>query len=256
MHSRAHRYGFSLVELSIVLVVVSLIIGGILAGKTMVRSSQLNSILTEAAGYQNAVAQFQRMYNAMPGDMSTATNYWGTANGGCPNGAGDSTETCNGNGNAYVLGPDEMFRAWQHLANAELIEGHYTGTYTLSGGKGVGVIDVNTPGSRLESGGWTILARGSLSGVDVDGDGDNDNEISYTDGDATLRNWILYGGERSNNFAATPIITAKEALSLDSKVDDGRPAYGTIQAGASGTCTTSTTVSSSYATVSTTGDNH
>src|SRR4051794_31617755 len=125
--------GFSLLELSIVLVIIGLITGGIMAGRQMVRAAELRSVMSDLSKYQTTVNTFREKYQGLPGDMKNAESYWGTASGGCPDGAGTGTQTCNGNGNNQVEGitsvadPYETFRFWQHLANAGLVEGQYTG---------------------------------------------------------------------------------------------------------------------------------
>ena len=49
---------FSLVELSIVLVILGLLTGGILAGQNLIRAAELRSVITEFKTYQTAVMTF------------------------------------------------------------------------------------------------------------------------------------------------------------------------------------------------------
>ena len=124
--------GFSLVELSIVLVILGLLTGGILAGQNMIRAAELRSVITEFQTYQTSQRTFQGKYLALPGDMTNATDFWGSAGGagfigdGCEAASGTGTQTCNGNGNGAINTPasaseyGERFTYWQHLANAGL----------------------------------------------------------------------------------------------------------------------------------------
>lgn len=117
--NRQTQRGFSLVELSIVLVIIGLLVGGVMAGRHLIRSAELQSAPTTAEKFKSAITAFKDAYDyQFPGDMVNATNYWtGAVNG-------------NGNGridyNGGLLG--EEHRVWQHLSMARLIEGSYPGT--------------------------------------------------------------------------------------------------------------------------------
>lgn len=124
---------FSLVELSIVLVILGLLIGGVLAGQSLIRAAELRSVSTDINKYMTAVNAFRDKYFAIPGDMQNATSIWGdqaTGINACPDTAipNGSPGTCNGNGNGTLTTDlTEDLRAFQHLAAAGLIEGNYTG---------------------------------------------------------------------------------------------------------------------------------
>jgi len=65
--------GFSLLELSIVLVIIGLIAGGIVAGSSMIRAAELRAVLTELTQYQTATNTFRDKYLGLPGDLRNAT---------------------------------------------------------------------------------------------------------------------------------------------------------------------------------------
>jgi len=54
------RHGFSLVELSIVLVILGLLTGGILGGQSLIRAAELRSIASDLFRYGTAVNSFPR----------------------------------------------------------------------------------------------------------------------------------------------------------------------------------------------------
>jgi len=159
-----HR-AFSLVELSIFLVILGLLTGGILAGRSLLRASELRAGVGEQQRYFAAVYAFRDKYSMLPGDMNNAVRFWGAQAGGTTDGrdatcatlttGATGTETCNGDGNGRVAGKAaadnyERYRFWQHLANAGLVEGSYSGV----SGAGTTTTDIpgeNTPGSRLGS---------------------------------------------------------------------------------------------------------
>ena len=136
---KAGRMGFTLIELSIVLVIIGLIVGGILTGQSLIRQAELQSILADVNKFSTAAFTFQGKYAALPGDMPNATSYWGINPNCSTGGAGTGTETCNGNGNGLIdmMAPDnscceygtsmEQFLFWQHLGNAGLIPGQFSG---------------------------------------------------------------------------------------------------------------------------------
>jgi prepilin-type N-terminal cleavage/methylation domain-containing protein len=158
------RQGFSLVELSIVLVILGLLTGGILTGQSLIRASELRAVTTEYQRYIAAAHTFRDKYFAIPGDFNNATRFWGKDNTNCSGdtGAAATPGTCNGNGDGNITDAagagltGERFQFWKQLALAGLIEGTYSGL-AGSGGTNHGVINSNSPPSKYSSGGWTAV---------------------------------------------------------------------------------------------------
>jgi prepilin-type N-terminal cleavage/methylation domain-containing protein len=218
--------GFSLIELSIVLVILGLLTGGILAGQSLIRAAELRAVNAEYQRYTTAVGAFRDKYFALPGDMATATKFWGTASA-CPGtSATPSTgaATCDGDGNGLIR-PDqaansnEIFRAWQHMANAGLIEGNYSGVANSSsmatspGSR----LNWNIPASKLSNAGWSIYAFTAPMVI---------SDPTYFEG--SYGNFFFFGGV-SGNVAFDPILKPEEAWNIDKKFDDGRPSYGSVR---------------------------
>lgn len=214
---------FSLVELSIVLVILGLLVGGILAGQSLIRAAQVRSILSQQQTYRTAINTFRDKYFALPGDMANATSVWGSVGGTgsdatCQNTVATGAPTCNGNGNGLidvsVVSPtDEGYRNWQHLSNAGLIEGRYTGTRDAAGS----VPGLNIPATRFTNVGWNMLTIGVQAG--------NANTFTATDYGNTLSTYALYGfASTAGSFPFKP----EEAWNMDSKVDDGLPVTGSV----------------------------
>lgn len=216
--------GFSLVELSIVLVILGLLTGGILAGQSLIRAAELRALPTELGKMQTAVYSFRDKYFGLPGDITNATSIWGNAatgatGGQCTNSsvdAGTGTQTCNGNGDGLINEASgtpvtgiESRRLWQHLANAGLIEGSFTGT---QGGAGAMQPGVNMPRSKLGNNTtYRIVGSGaSYFGVTSSGN-------------------ILRAGGPTNTFGNdNAILKAEEAWNIDTKMDDGRADQGRL----------------------------
>ena len=75
------KSAFSLIELSIVLIIIGLLIAGITGGASLIKSSELRSIMGEARGYAVAVNSFFTQYDQYPGDASIAVGNSSQGNG-------------------------------------------------------------------------------------------------------------------------------------------------------------------------------
>lgn len=226
------RKGFSLVELSIVLVILGLLVGGIMTGQNLIRAAELRAVTGEYDKYTTAVNIFRDKYFALPGDMANATKFWSPATN-CPGtttqGTTDGT-TCDGNGDGRISfstpTSNEAYRSWQHLANAGLVEGTYNGVTGPGNGMYNSLIGINVPASKLSPAGWSLFYRGNQTG------------------DASL-----FGMEYGNAFifgAATPttvtdaaIFSPEEMWNIDTKIDDGKPGQGRVIAFRHNACTNS-----------------
>ena len=66
---RHNKSGFTLIELSIVLVIIGLIVGGILVGQDLIKSAEMRNLASQLRQYQVATSTFRGKYNEIPGDM-------------------------------------------------------------------------------------------------------------------------------------------------------------------------------------------
>lgn len=220
-YSNCMKHGFSLVELSIVLVILGLLTGGILAGQSLIRAAELRSVSNDFNRFTTAIYTFRDKYFAWPGDMNNAQKFWGVRAVGtdavCASTINTTTGTCNGDGNgqiAYVTGDTsvsgEIYAAWQHLAYAGLIEGSYTGA-SGSAASSVRVPGTNVPPGKLSNSRFTIgYSTGPMSG-----------DANFFDGP--------YGSHTiSIGTNSGYVMKPEEAWNLDTKMDDGKPGMGTI----------------------------
>jgi prepilin-type N-terminal cleavage/methylation domain-containing protein len=63
-------HGFTLVELSIVLVIVALLVGGVVSGRQLVRNAEVQKTFGEAQGFAAAANTFRVKYGCLPGDCA------------------------------------------------------------------------------------------------------------------------------------------------------------------------------------------
>jgi len=233
MHFKSRAQGFSLVELAVVLVIVGLLAGGIITGRALIRASELQSIARDLDRYTTAAFAFQNKYRYLPGDIPEATRYWGAQDANPATCAAflsgnpaTGTETCDGDGNGQISNDDfsggstaswyEVWRAWQHLSNAGFIDGKYTGVSDSSSGYTWGTAGVNAPASKFN-------ARMGFAFV----------WLQYR---STAMLWV-FPGEYGNilrvgagdRMDESYLISANDAWSLDTKMDDGFPGTGTLR---------------------------
>lgn len=218
------RKGFSLVELSIVLVILGLLTGGILAGQSLIRGAELRAVVSEYQRYLSATQSFRDKYMAIPGDMTNATSFWGKDNTNCSGNTGTAATpgTCNGNGDGTVTltgtagAPTEGVQFWKQLALAGLVEGTYTGI--IGSGSTFHLIPgTNVPASRVTNSGWMVNNWNAIGISDTEAFGGFDYGNHYG-----------FGGTRVNSTTTGQILKPEEAWSIDTKLDDGKPSYGRV----------------------------
>lgn len=135
--------GFTLFELSLVLVIIALIAGAIMVGRTLLRASEMQTVQRQYAEFITAYRTFQSKYNCIAGDCKNATQVFGTSDHNCPitPDTVSVTGTCDGDGSGYYDDggtlplENEALLAWQQLADSGLIAGSYMGALH-SGGAG------------------------------------------------------------------------------------------------------------------------
>jgi prepilin-type N-terminal cleavage/methylation domain-containing protein len=219
--------GFTLIELSIVLVIIGLIVGGVLVGQNLIAAAGVRATITQIEKYNTAVNTFRDKYGALPGDLnaSVAAQFGFTARGtgvaqGDGNGViqGTSYESVSG----VIEGQGETPMFWVDLTtanglNVNLIDGSFSAAspVTLSGGIDITGAALNNwlPQAKLGSGNYVYVF--------------SDNSTNYfgISGVSNIKN--SHSGEMYTN----PGMTVQQAYSIDQKIDDGMPMTGNVIAG-------------------------
>jgi prepilin-type N-terminal cleavage/methylation domain-containing protein len=70
--SISNRYGFTLIELSIVLLIIGIITSGILVGQDLIRAAEIRATVSQYEAIDLAVNTFKIKFNCLPGDCTNA----------------------------------------------------------------------------------------------------------------------------------------------------------------------------------------
>lgn len=233
-HPPRNTYGFTMVELAIVIVIISLLVGGIASLASYTTNAKLSAMMNEGKFYIDAYNKFQTKYNNPPGDYCVTSTACGTL--ASPTASNAWAGAFNGDGNGLIRAggtafDTEVYYSFQHLALAGFIPGTYTGAASGGGAK----IGINVPGSSIDKSAFLFNHPDATSGF-VTGGAD-----TYFDGQ--YGNILTIGG-LADNAAALPtgaFLTPKQALQLDEKYDDGVPSKGMVVSQNAAACANTTT---------------
>ena len=225
------KSAFSLIELSIVLIIIGLLIAGITGGASLIKSSELRAVMGEARAYAVAVNAFYTQYNALPGDFSTAVGAVSgvtTPTSGLVVGDGDAKiEFCTTGcvTGATTASGSEGAIAWQHLKFAGAID---TAPTFTGGATATQTAGTHYPASKIKASGWGFDYNSTTS----------QNVVVLT-GSTTTAATVDTNSLVNGTVMSTAALLAADALSIDAKIDDGISTYGKIRAvGTSGTGST------------------
>jgi prepilin-type N-terminal cleavage/methylation domain-containing protein len=231
--------GFTLIELSIVLVIIGLIVGGVLVGQDLIKAAELRATISQKEKFDAAVNTFRSKFNGVPGDLATYARFTGqltTAGLTGGTGFGDGNGLIQGVGgvgtdNVGFVGEIKLF--WRQLSDAALL-GDNTASVTTAAAATIASVNGNgyVPPGKLGKGSFWYV--GSTVGLNY----------------YTLSGFTTMATATSMNAVSTDVITPNEAYQIDQKLDDGIPNTGTVMSIAS--VTTMTTVAAAGG--ATTGD--
>ena len=224
--------GFTLIELSIVLVIVGLVAGGILVGRDLIAASQIRGQISQIEKYQQAVNAFKVKYGSLPGDIPNADAIrFGFAARGSYVGQGDGNSVLDGNYSNSTgsscsslslscpfQGEQAMF--WVDLSTAKLIEGNFskaTATSVIISTVVNTAVAGYMPRAKLNNNSYVYVWSSGALGLD---DGQNRFSVSGVNG----------GIVANGTSGETPSMTVSQAYNIDKKIDDGLPQYGNILA--------------------------
>lgn len=197
------KNGFTLVELSIVLVIIGLLIGGILVGQSLISTVKVRNIISEYQRHVMATENFIEKFKCIPGDCNKHFTQTGS-------GDGTLGETAHW---AHTVREIEIF--WLQLYQGGLLETPYIGNSGQSGAN-------------------RLIAGENAPIIEAADDVSNEALLvvfgNRAVGHISDPNWIAYeiGVEDSTNLggARDRAFFPETALAIDTKIDDGLPVNG------------------------------
>jgi prepilin-type N-terminal cleavage/methylation domain-containing protein len=209
----SNKSGFTLIEMSIVLVIIGVIMGGVLIGQELLRAAEVRGIVAQVDSLNTAVDSFRSKYNALPGDFSgtISANYLGAGIGGGDGNGLIWKDTGIPDGSIYLFGgggaiQGELGWVFNHLSKANLMDGYY---YANTGAMTSYTVGSNMPFLKNNKGGILLY--------------------SYTD-----YNTYWHLGVRSNTTSTSVqtvnAFSPENAYQVDAKMDDGFANTGLVQA--------------------------
>jgi prepilin-type N-terminal cleavage/methylation domain-containing protein len=222
--------GFTLIELSIVLVIIGLIVGGVLIGQDLIKAARMRSQVSQIEQYDATVNTFRGKYNAMPGDLRNAANFF---NGTSPGRLNPVTGAALGNNmlediaGTHTQFGGEVAAFWGQLAASNLIADPITYATLADAANPILAaatsINVSTsfPAAKIGSGNYVAVYTGDSALVQP--------------GMAGVSLYRILGIAFAPFFHAPTLtnanrLTPLEAFQLDAKKDDGVWNTGVVQA--------------------------
>jgi prepilin-type N-terminal cleavage/methylation domain-containing protein len=258
---RTAQSGFTLVELAIVLTIIGLLIGGILKGQQLLLNARTTATIAQVKSIGAAVITFKDMYNAVPGDMNGAVNRLVGCTPGCSPfvgspGAGDSMvgdpawqttwaaqgAVTAGNAATTSVG-QETYLFWDHLMLANLI-----GQVTSQGVNKPTLYawGVTHPAAKIGGGFVVGYADGSSSAPGNSGgncgNGNNNGNNGNCRGVPSNGNGLILALLPTPTSTPATTTTGGQELSplvaqiIDTKMDDGAPDNGIVEAFGAASC--------------------
>lgn len=222
--SISNTRGFTLVEISIVMIIIGLLIGGTFGGMKLIENMQVNKTVQDLKAIESAALTFKDTYGRLPGDIpNTTARLPNCTVAPCATGGNGDRRLSGTTFDDAITSTDERFTFWSHLQAADLVAMQTKNTTDMSFGEG----QPETP----IGGGFRNLMR--FSGAWCSALTTISNHVVMLTMEATL----------DPDSGSHQWYSCRSLQSIDAKMDDGTPVNGRFK---SGWCMASCGLSESY----------
>lgn len=226
--------GFTLIELSIVLVIIGLITGGILFGGELIRAAELRAVISQVEKFRTAENMFKNKYGQLPGDMLVSKaaqfglfTFTGPFAGSSDYGSGDGVIHNNNFIEGQCAGESSIY--FRHLGEAGLVnvntETDLVTDTTMGAWPGTPSSETRMTPYTLSSylpsvnGGKGYFCAGNTYGSQL---------FRFVPSLDQSKNLYVMTGAAKTGSTIQPTMTPVELYSLDLKIDDGMPLRGRV----------------------------
>jgi len=234
-HRNTRRRAFTLIEISIVLIIIALIVGGVLVGQDLIKGAAVRAQIAQIEKFNSATNAFKNKYGDLPGDIPDPhASMFGFQARGQYAGEGDGNGKIEGVtsdaagqnfGVRECAGETVMF--WVDLSAANLIEGSFTtasthtpnaSNVTLTSNPNIGAY---FPAAKIGGGNYVYAwSQGAQDSAYIK--------------NSTFNYFGISGGSNIEiatcDFLSSPVLAVAQAFAIDKKIDDGLPQTGNVVA--------------------------
>ncbi len=190
-----NKKGFSLIELSIVLIIIGLLVAGITGGSSLIKSAELRAVMSDIRNYQTAVNAYYTSRGELPGTEGSSEMAF--------------TNSC---------------KAWAAMVNEGIVDAKLESFTTDTSTNKYSCPDMETvnSGNSINSkmkGGFYALGYNNQMLANV---------IFLVGKNQTAAGMTSATASSTNNTLGTAVVSRKDAKFLDDKMDNGISNSGKI----------------------------
>lgn len=209
------KRAFSLIELSIAIVIIGLLVGGVLVARDLIAASEIRQVISTVERYKTAINSFRDKYMNLPGDLPDQSHWWPDE---CAAVNTDWTRPCSGNGDGDISrtpGPAPIYNEQVLALNNLIWAGFIDGPIRDASGLPPAAFYAHP------------ILDSENSAIYIARPGQSINAHWYTDFKPNVHSlWI--GGRHENNWLQGGVLAPMEAHRIDEKIDDGKPRTGPV----------------------------